>query len=361
MIRRTASSLLRVVPRFAACFLLWSATAWLPSVAPTAWAATGEPSSERPLRVVATLGVLADLASELGGELVEVDLLADPRQDPHFVQARPTLMKKARRADIFLEFGLALDLWADRVIEGSGNTSIQRGSPGLVTVASGLAALEVPAVVSRAAGDVHPQGNPHAWLDPANVRLLAGNIAAGFARVAPDKSAIWKRRLEAFLQRLDLALFGEELTRRVGGAKLARLARDGELRRYLKDKSLLGAAGGWLEKARPLRGKVAVSYHSTWSYFARRFGLIIPLHVEEKPGIPPSAKHRDRVVELVRDHQGSLLLMAGYYERSAIDFVARHTGAKVVELPVQPGASEGVESYFELMDYIISSLVEAVG
>src|SRR5687768_10425188 len=147
--------------------------------------ALGQDEAKRKLEVVATTGVLASIAQAVGGERVEVQALADPRQDPHFVEPRPTLMQRARGADVFVEVGLQLELWAQKVVDGSGNARIQSGQPGRVVAAQGLHTLELPASLSREWGDVHPSGNPHVWLDPLNAGALADNIAAGLARVDP--------------------------------------------------------------------------------------------------------------------------------------------------------------------------------
>src|SRR5262249_34299565 len=132
-------------------------------------------SNEKPLEVVTTLGVLASLASEVGGTRVHAEALADPRQDPHYVEPKPTLMQKARAADLFIEVGLQLELWGEKVASGSGNPKIQMGQPGRVVASTGVQTLELPAVLSREWGDVHPYGNPHVWLDPLNAKTMAEN------------------------------------------------------------------------------------------------------------------------------------------------------------------------------------------
>ena len=309
------------------------------------------------LRVVTTLGVLASLAREVGGELVEAEALANPLQDPHFVQPRPTLMEKARAADLFVELGMQLELWAQKVVEGSGNPRIQPGQPARVVASTGVTALELPRELSREWGDVHPYGNPHVWFDPLNVKDLAANIAAGLEAVDPAHKLQYAENLKRFQDRIDEALFGAELVKQVGGRMLARQARQGRLAEYLVQKQHEKLLGGWYARAAPLAGRPVVTYHKSWIYFAERFGLELPIEVEEKPGIPPSARHRDAVVERIRKQQVRTLLQEVFYDQGAADYLAHETGARKVVVPIDVGAEAGAKDYFALVDLWIDKLV----
>jgi ABC-type Zn uptake system ZnuABC Zn-binding protein ZnuA len=325
---------------------------------------TATPSSaEDPgslIKVVTTLTVLADLVREVGRGRVTVASLSDPRQDPHFVQPRPTLMKRVREADVFVEVGLQLELWAQKVVDGAGNGHVQTGQPGRIVASSGIATLDRPQVFSRAGGDVHPQGNPHVWLDPLNAKRMTRNIATGLARVAPQWAGEFDANAKAFARKIDVALFGSELVGEVGGDKLTRLAEDGTLIGYLSERGLAAKLGGWLAAAAPLRGQKVVTYHKTWPYFARRFGLVVPIEIEEKPGISPSARHRDTVVELVKRDSVRAIVSAIFYDRRAADYVAERTQARVVELPIEPTPDHGGDSYLAFMEHLIDTLVVAV-
>ena len=309
------------------------------------------------LRVVTTLGVLASLAREVGGERVEVEALADARQDPHFVQARPTLMEKARAADVFVELGMQLELWAQKVVEGSGNPRIQPGQAARVVASSGVSALELPRELSREWGDVHPYGNPHVWLDPLNAKDMAANIAAGLEAVDPAHKDEYAANLKRFQERIDAALFCPDLVQQVGGKMLARLARQGHLQEWLAQKQLESALGGWLARGAPLRGRPVVTYHKSWIYFAERFGLKLPIEVEEKPGIPPSARHRDAVVALIRAQQVKTVLQEIFYDQGAADYLARETGVHKVVVPIDVGAEAGAKDYFELVELWLERLL----
>ncbi len=315
------------------------------------------PQQPHKLRVVTTLGVLASLAHEVGGDLVEAEALANPQQDPHFVQPRPTLMEKARAADVFVELGMQLELWAQKVVEGSGNPRIQPGQPARVVASTGVTALELPRELSREWGDVHPYGNPHIWLDPLNTKDMAANIAQGFEAVDPAHKEQYEANLKRFQERIDEALFGAELVKQVGGKMLTRQARQGRLAEYLAQKQYDKLLGGWLARAAPLAGRPVVTYHKSWVYFAERFGLKIPIEIEEKPGIPPSARHRDAVVELLKKQQVHTVLHEIYYDEGAANYLAAETGVHKVIVPIDVGAEAGVQDYFGLVDLWIDKLV----
>jgi len=313
------------------------------------------------LHVITTLSFLKYLAEEVGGDQVVVHNLSNPNQDPHYVQPRPTLMKMAREADLFIEVGLQLELWSQKVVDGSANPAIQLGQPGRVIASAGISTLEVPRVLSREWGDIHPYGNPHVWLDPVNIRKMAENIARSMAGIDPDHANQYMSNLKDFQKRIDVALYGQELVEEVGGRKLNRLISQGRLSDYLETRGLGGKLRGWLKKGEKLKGKRFVTYHKTWIYFAGRFGLEIPVEIEEKPGITPSARHRDRVIRLMKSQGVGLIVISSFYDRSAADYISKETGATVLSLPIDLSADGGVESYFDLMDYYLYAMLGALG
>jgi zinc/manganese transport system substrate-binding protein len=339
--------------------LLFIASTAAPASAPLAISSAPLPISSAPLKVVTTLSLLKDLAREVGGDAVQVESLSDPREDPHFVQPRPTLMSRARDADVFIELGLQLEMWGGRVVEGSGNPKIQSGQPGRILASAGIPTLELPRELSREWGDVHPFGNPHIWLDPLNAKDMAANIARGFEAVDPAHKTGYEERLKVFQDRIDVALFGEALVKEVGGKQLARRAREGKLGSWLKDKGLSDKLGGWLKRAEPLRGRPIVTFHKSWIYFAERFGLTVPIEIEEKPGIQPSARHRDAVVELIKKQGVKTILEEVFYDRGAADYLAKETGAHVVIVPLDVGPDVGVATYFDMIENVLARLLES--
>ncbi|MFQ5654182.1 MAG: metal ABC transporter substrate-binding protein [Planctomycetota bacterium] len=317
----------------------------------------GEQGEGRRLKVITTLEILRELAQAVGGDRVEAVALADPGQDPHYVQPRPTLMKRCREADLFIEVGLELELWAQRVIDGAGNPRIQVGQPGRVIASRGIRTIGLPARVTRAEGDIHPSGNPHLWLDPLNIPRLAANIAAGLAAVDPGHADRYRARLAGLEGKLATWLFGLELVKRVGARKLLRDARRGRLESYLQRNGIEEMLGGWLRRAAPLRARPLVTYHRNWGYLARRLGMEVVMEIEEKPGIPPSAKHRDLVIRTIRERAIPAILMASHHDGGAGRFIGRKSGARLIVAPMQPGGEEGVRDYFELMETLIDRLL----
>ena len=215
-------------------------------------------AGEKKVRAVCTLPTLKALTEEVGGDRVEVIALAKGDQDPHFVTPTPVLMKKTREADLFIENGFSLELWADEVANGSGNSRIFRGTPGRVIAGNGISTMEIPTVLTRELGDIHPQGNPHVWLDPLLAKVEAGNICEALKSADPAGASIYETRKLDFAKRIDNALFGPELLKLVGIQKLTRLAWSGQLQSFLENnkiggQSLASKAGGWIKQAEPLR------------------------------------------------------------------------------------------------------------
>jgi ABC-type Zn uptake system ZnuABC Zn-binding protein ZnuA len=323
-------------------------------------AAAAAPQDAPRKKVLCTLPVLEALVREVGGDAFETGSLSRPDQDPHFVSPTPSLMKKLREADLFIQIGLQLELWADAVADGSGNPRVQKGGPGRLAASAGIPREEVPRVLSRTEGDIHPEGNPHLWLDPLRAKAVAENIARALQAVAPERKADVEARLKRFKDRIDEAVFGADLVRELGGAALTRRALDGTLAAWLEERRLSDKLGGWLRKAAPLRGRKVVEFHRTWVYFARLCGLEIVGSVEPKPGIAPGPQHLARLRELLRQGEVSLIVVENYQDLSNPRALEEQTGVRMVVLPTQPGGEPGTEDYFKLIDFILDRLLEGV-
>jgi zinc/manganese transport system substrate-binding protein len=318
------------------------------------------------LSVVCTLPTLKALTEEVGGNRVDVIALAKGDQDPHFVTPTPVLMRRTREASLFIENGFSLELWADDVANGSGNSKIFRGTPGRVIAAAGIPALEIPSVLSREMGDIHPQGNPHVWLDPLLAKIVAENIAEALKRADPAGAAYYESRKEDFKKRIDVAMFGEELLKLVGSAKLTRLVWNGELDGFLTQNKIGGQplsakAGGWLKQTQPLRGVKAYEFHRVWAYFARAFGIQLAGTIEERPGIPPGPQHVRQVTEAIKAQKIPLILVDNFYDPALPNNISRETGARVALLPNQVEGEPGIRTYFDLMDHLITQMTAAAG
>jgi zinc/manganese transport system substrate-binding protein len=328
--------------------------------------AAGLWAQQKKVRVVTTLPTLRSLVEEAGGDRVDVTALAKGDQDPHFVTPTPVLMRKTREADLFVENGFSLELWADEVVNGSGNSKIFRGTPGRIVAGTGLSALEIPSVLTRELGDIHPQGNPHVWLDPLLAKVEAANICEALKRADPAGSDYSASRLDSFNKRIDAALFGPELVKIIGAQKLTRLTWSGDLHHFLETNNLGGKplsalAGGWLKQAEALHGIKAIEFHKVWVYFARVFGMQLMGTIEESPGIPPGPQHVRQVTEMIRSQKIPLIIVDNYYDAALPNSIARQTSATVVILPNQVDGEPGIKNYFDLMDRLISQLAAAAG
>jgi zinc/manganese transport system substrate-binding protein len=324
----------------------------------------GSAGAESKKKIACTLPTVEAIVREVGGDKVDTFSLAAGDQDPHFVSPTPSLMKKVRGADMLFEIGMQLELWADQVADGSGNSRIFKGGPGRVQVSTGIPKLEVPSSISRAQGDIHPEGNPHLWLDPVRAKLMAGNIARALSAADPGNAAYYDGRLKAFQKKVDKALFGDELIKVVGSKKLSRLAIDGKLGEFLdshdyQGKKLSALAGGWLARSAPLRGQKVVEFHKVWAYFASTFGFQLIGTIEEKPGIAPGPRHVTDTVALVKANKVKLILVDNFYDPALPRRIAKEGGAKAVVLPNQVRGEAGVNDYFSLIDHVMSAMVAA--
>lgn len=314
---------------------------------------------DRPLRVVTTLNYLKYVAEQVGRDHVSVTALANPKQDPHFVTPTPRMNQIARAADLFVENGLSLDSWSKNVIDASGNPDIQPGNRGHLVATINVPVKELPMEVSRAWGDIHPQGNPHVWLDPINIKIIASNIAARLVGLDPEKVKEYEANLQQFRRHIDEQMYGQELLNLLGksaGDILDRHTKSGDLERWLASKRLKEKLGGWMKQARSFEGTKVIAYHKSYVYFADRFGIDVRGELEEKPGIPPPPQHRDAMVEKVKSEQIRLIMNENFYSREASDYVAAATGASVVTIYIEVGAAESIPTYESLIGYLLGQI-----
>jgi zinc/manganese transport system substrate-binding protein len=277
------------------------------------------------LNVVTSTEDLAALAREVGGDRVKVEAIARGYQDPHFVEAKPSFILKLHSADLLVVVGRELEIaWLPPLIQQSRNPRIQVGADGYLDASLTAKILEIPTgQVTRAMGDVHPQGNPHYWLDPGNGRNIARAIQAKLAALSPGDAAYFAQRYADFDRRL-----GEAEKR-------------------------------WDAIMAPYKNLKVVTYHRSWPNFAERFGIDVVGYVEPKPGIPPSPAH---VLDLTEDmkRQGiKLILVEPYFDLKTPDAIARNTGAEVVVLAPSVGGVKEITDYIGLFDYDVNLLVAA--
>ena len=272
------------------------------------------------VKVVTSLSDLADFTKAIGGDRVQVDYLVRGSQNPHFIEIKPSYMMKLKSADLFITIGMGLELWAQQIIDGSRNPNLT-----VVDCSRAVNKLEVPTgSVDASQGDVHPFGNPHYWLDPENVKVVVKEIFDNLSRVSPDDREFFKKNMEDYLKRLEV--------------KIAE----------------------WTALMKPFKGMKLVSYHTSFSYFASRFGISIVGYVEPKPGIPPTPSHSAELIVMIRKSGVKVIGLEQYYEENTSAQIAESTGAKLVRLSTSVGGIAGTDDYIKLMDYNVGAIVAAM-
>jgi zinc/manganese transport system substrate-binding protein len=316
-------------------------------------------------RVACTIPALRSIAAEIAGDDFEVFALSKADENVHTVSPNPNLMRQVGSADLFIEVGLELEIWVPEVVNNAGNPKLFRGGAGHVVASKGISREEVPDVLSRSEGDVHPEGNPHVWIDPLRAVRMAENIAAALKKESPGKAAAIDGRFEKFRAKIDESLFGAELVKLVGSKKLAREAQDGRLWEFLdttevEGTKLSGRIGGWLKKAEPLKGVAAIEFHRTWVYLSKLFGFELIGAIEEKPGIDPGRRHLAELVAKMKERKARLILVENFQSFTVPRRVGEESGAAVVSIPAQPGGEAGTDGYFAFIDHVLSRLLEGL-
>jgi len=326
--------------------------------------AAGSAQGEEPkrIRVLTTTTDLAALAREVGGDAVQVDCLTAGPEDAHFLDARPSFVRKAHEADLFVKVGMGLELGYEvPIVRDARNPRIQPGTAGYCDASSVIDRLEVPTgTVDRSMGDVHPEGNPHFLTDPVRAKAVAGAIADSLARVDPPRTDRWKAGAEAFARRVDEAMFGKDLLEAAPVRRLERLLARGELAGWLEEKGLEGKAGGWARTMLPLAGTKVVAYHGHFTYLLDRFGIGTAAYLEPKPGVPPTPGHLRTVVETMKAGKVLTVIRTVFNPATVAEAVARETGARVEVLAHMPGATEGTEDYLSFVGANVERLAGAV-
>ncbi|MGD0745489.1 MAG: metal ABC transporter substrate-binding protein [Verrucomicrobiota bacterium] len=277
------------------------------------------------VRVVATLTDLADLTRQVGGDHVDVFSLATGIEDTHGVPMKPSFVPRLNRADLVVLVGFDCEhAFLPALLEASKNPHIQYGKPGYVDCSVGITPLEVPLSTDHSAGDVHPYGNPHYLLDPVLAKTAVQNIYRALVATAPEYEADFRANRDAYLVKLD--------------AKIAE----------------------WQQLAAPLKGVKFVSYHEHWPYFASWLGMNYVGTIELKPGVDPTPRHIEELVNEMKADQVPIVVREPQFPEKVPALIAQQTGATLVKLPIMPGGVPHTDTYIEMMDYIVHSLVDAV-
>jgi ABC-type Zn uptake system ZnuABC Zn-binding protein ZnuA len=282
-------------------------------------------SARAAIHVVATTQDLESLAKEVGGDKVDTDSLAKGYQDPHQVEPKPSFILKLNKADLLIVVGRELEIgWLPPLINQARNPRIQPGSPRYLDASQFAHILEIPTgQITRAMGDVHPQGNPHYWLSPENGRRIAQGIQKKLTEISPGDAAYFAQRYAEFDRKLS----------------------EGEKR--------------WQAQMAPYKGTKIVTYHRSWPNFVEAFGLEVVGYVEPKPGIPPSPSHTFDLTQEMKKDGIKIIVMEPYFDPKTPNAIARDTGAQVVTLAPSVGGAKGaaVDDYLQLFDYDVKTLV----
>ena len=278
------------------------------------------------LNVITTTEDLAAITREVGGSHVDANAIAKGYQDPHFVDAKPSYLLKMRRADLLVAIGLELEVgWLPPLLTNARNERILPGSAGFLEASGGCDILQKPTgAIDRSMGDIHPEGNPHYWLDPENGRIIARNIARKLTELDGDDAADFKKNLDQF------------------------------------EATLTEKEKQWSATAAAFKGVKVITYHNSLPNFAKAFGLDIVNHVEPKPGVPPSPNHVQALMAQIKTDKIPLLLIEPYFDEKLPQKIAQESGATMIVFPTSVGAEPGIRTYFDLFDHDLKEIAVAL-
>lgn len=265
----------------------------------------------------------AALSTELGGDLITVFSATNALQDPHYIQARPSLIAKVRKADLLICSGSGLEAgWLPLLLRKGNNPAIQPGRLGNLMASEFVTRLEVPTSLDRSQGDQHAMGNPHIQSDPRNMTLVARVITQRLQQLDPDNASTYTTRLAVFEQE-----WSEAIIR-------------------------------WQQQAAPLRDKNIVLHHKSWAYLINWLGLKEVATLESKPGVPPSAAHLENLLARLKASPAAIIIRTPYQDSKPSQWLSNKTGIPNTTLPFTVGGSPDATNLFSLFDSTISILLE---
>lgn len=279
------------------------------------------------VNVVTTVPDLASIAKEIGGDKVKVKSFAKGYQNPHYVDAKPSFIVDLNKADFLIYIGLDLEQgWLPILVTGARNSKINTPNRGGNLDTSTLVPLlDVATVkVDRSHGDIHPGGNPHFLLDPRNALKVASGIAERLGDIDPENKSFYENNLDSF---------------------------SSSLKQKISD---------WDKQLKPYRGTKIFTYHKLWTYFINWSGLVEEGTIEPKPGIPPSPKHVADLVRIAEASDVRMVISANFYPKKTGEQIAKTAKIQFISLPVQVGGEKGLNSYPELMDFIVTSITSGL-
>lgn len=271
------------------------------------------------LNIVATLPWISSLAVDLGKDRVSIKVLVKSNQDPHQIEAKPSMVLAARNADMLIYNGLDLEIgFLPLIIESSRNPLIQPGRKGNLDCSQFINVIEKHGTIDRSMGDVHPLGNPHYHLSAQNILRIARGMTRSLAGLDPAQASFYRANLAAF------------------------------------EKKLAEKRGQWSRIS--LKGKRFVAYHRFFEYAAQENGFQIVGYVEEKPGIPPSAGYIEKLVGYTKEAKPDGIITTAYNGRKEVVALSQKTGIKSIVVPHDVGSAPNTADWFSLMDAVLKSL-----
>jgi len=281
-------------------------------------------SADAALEIFACEPEWAALSKELGGDKVSIYAATTAKQDPHRIEARPSLIARTRAADLLVCSGSELEVgWLPVLLQTSGNDKVQVGKPGYFMASDFVRKLELPTAVDRAHGDVHPYGNPHIQLDPHNIARVAKPLSERLAQLDPSNAAYYQSRYKDFESRWAKAIVE------------------------------------WEQRAAPLKGLRLVPYHKDSVYLIDWLGMVEVMNIEPKPGIPPSAGHLTDLLSKLQQQPADVIVYSGYQDPKAAEWLGERTKLPVVMLPYTVGGTPEAKDLYSLFDDSINRLLKA--
>jgi zinc/manganese transport system substrate-binding protein len=264
----------------------------------------------------------AALAQEIGGDKVRTFAATTAFQDPHHIEARPSLIARVRSADLLVCSGSELEVgWLPLLLSQAGNDRIQPGSPGYLEASQYVVKLEVPRVIDRSMGDVHPGGNPHIQTDPRNIAKVAAALTDRLAQIDGGDAAFYRQRAADF------------------------------------DKRWQAAIARWQQQAARLKGVPLVEHHKGFTYLIRWLGMRDVGDLEPLPGMPPTTAHLAQLVERMKAAPAKMIVYSSYDDPRAAQFLSQRTGIPAVMLPFTVGGSDKAKDLFGYFDDLIARLL----
>ena len=285
-------------------------------------AAFGGPAAAE-LRVFTCEPEWAALAGEVGGDLVDAYSATTALQDPHYIQARPSLIAKVRRADLVICSGAQLEIgWLPALLQKANNRKVMPGNDGYLEASNFVLRVGATENVDRAQGDIHPQGNPHIQTDPHNLAAVARAMAERMAKIDPENTESYESNLNDFMTRWQAAI------------------------------------ERWEAAAAPLRGRRIITHHKSWVYLVRWLGLEEVAHLEAIAGLPPTATHLSRLTTEFADGGADVIVRSPYQDAKPSRWLSERIGVPALVLPLTVGGTEGATDLFGMFDDIVTRLTE---